>query len=83
MRLLLPLMDRRIIFVHIGCCRIPLASVMMFGSGSDVGNGTRCTIHEGILFILPWSVGLGIIPRINGVGSNRTRHDRNSRVVVA
>jgi hypothetical protein len=32
----------------------------------------------GILFILPWSAGLGVIPRINGVGGNGTRHDHNS-----
>jgi hypothetical protein len=76
-RLLLPLTAGRIVFVCIGCCRVALASIMVFGSGSSIGSGTRCTVDEGILFILPWSTGLGIIPRINGVGGNETRHDRN------
>jgi hypothetical protein len=77
-RLLLPLMAGRIFFVRIGCCRVALASVMLFKSGIGIGNGMRCTIHEGVLFILPWSACLGIIPRINNLGSNGTRHDRNS-----
>jgi hypothetical protein len=77
-RLLLPLMARRIVSVCIGCCRVALASVMMFGRGSSIGSGTRWTVRKGILFILPWSTGLGIIPRINGVGGNGTRHDCNS-----
>ncbi len=78
MRLFLPLTAGRIVFVCIGCCGILLASVMLFRNGSSIGSGTRCTIHKGILFILPWSAGLGIIPRINSVGGNGTRHDRNS-----
>ncbi len=78
MRLLLPLTARRIAFVRIRCCGIALASVTLFGSGSSIGSGTRCTIHEGILSILPCSAGLGIIPKINSVGGNRTRHDCNS-----
>jgi hypothetical protein len=77
-RLLLPLMDGRIVFICIGCCRVALASVTLFESGSGVGTGMRCTIHNGILLILPWSSDLGIIPRVNGIGSNGTRHDRNS-----
>ncbi len=78
MRLLLPLMAGRIVFLCIGCCGIALASVTLFGCGSSIGSGTRCTICEGILFILPWSADLGIISRSNGVGSDGTRHDRNS-----
>jgi hypothetical protein len=74
----LPLMAGRIVFVCIRCCRVVIASVTLFGSGSGDRNGTRCTIHKGILFILPWSAGQGIIPIINGLGSNGTRHDRNS-----
>ncbi len=67
-RLLLPLMAGRIVFVYIRCYGIaPFASVTLFGRESGVGSGTKCTI----------SAGLGIIPRINGVGSNGTRHDRN------
>ncbi len=77
-RLLLPLMAGRIVFVYIGCCRVALASVILFGCESGVGSGTRCTIHGGISFIFPWSAGLGIIPRINVVGNNGTRHDHNS-----
>jgi hypothetical protein len=77
-RLFLPLMARRIVFVCIGCCRVALASVTLFGSGNGVGAGTICPIQKGILFILPWSAGLGIIQRINSVGRNGTRHDRNS-----
>jgi hypothetical protein len=71
-------MAGRIVFVCIGCCRVALASVTLFGHESDVGSGTRCTIHGEISFIFPWLAGLGIIPRINGVGSNGTRHDHNS-----
>ncbi len=52
-RLLLPLMVKRIVFVRIGCCRVALASVTLFGSGSSIGSGTRCTIRKGILIILP------------------------------
>ncbi len=77
-RLLLPLMVGRIVFVHIGCCGIMLASVMLFRIESSIGSGTRCTICKRILFILSWSAGLVIIPRINGVGSDGTRHDCNS-----
>jgi hypothetical protein len=77
-RLLLPLTAGRIVFVCIGCCRVVLAFVTLSRSGSSIGSGTRCTICKGILFILPWSAGLGIIPRINSVGGNGTRHDRNS-----
>jgi hypothetical protein len=77
-RLFLPLMAGRIVFVHIGCCRVALATDTLFVSGSGVGSGMRCTIHEKILFILPWSTGLGIILRINIEGSNGARHDRNS-----
>ena len=68
----------RVFLVRIGCCGIALASVSLFGSGSSIGSGTRCTIYEGVLFILPWSAGLGIIPRINSVGSNGTRRGHNS-----
>jgi hypothetical protein len=77
MRLLLPLVAGRIVFVCIRSCGIALASVTLFGCESGVGSGTRCTIHEGILFILP-SAGLSIIPRMSSVGANGTRHDRNS-----
>ena len=77
-RLLLPLTAGRIVFVRIGSCGIALASVMLLGHESGVESGTRCTIRKGILFILPWSDGLCIIRRINGVGGNGTRHDRNS-----
>jgi hypothetical protein len=52
-RLLLPLTAGRIVFVCIGCCRAELASVTLFRSGSSIGSGTRCTVHEGTLFILP------------------------------
>jgi hypothetical protein len=76
-RLLLPLMAGRIVFVRIRCCGIALASVMLFGCERGDGSGTRCTICKGTLFILPWSTGLGIIPRINSVGGNGTRHDCN------
>jgi hypothetical protein len=75
--LLLPLMAGRIVFVCIRFCGIALASVTLFGCESGVGSGSRCTICKGILFILPWSAGLGIIPRINSVGGNGTRHDHN------
>jgi hypothetical protein len=77
-RLLLPLTAKGIVLVRIRCCRVALAFVTLFGSGSGVGNGTRCTIRGGIPFILPWFAGLGIIPRTDGVGSNRPRHNRNS-----
>jgi hypothetical protein len=53
-RLLLPLTARGIVLVCIRCCRVALASVTLFGSGSGVGNGMICTICEGIPFILPW-----------------------------
>jgi hypothetical protein len=33
---------------------------------------------QGNSFHPSWSAGLGIIPRINGVGGNGTRHDRIS-----
>jgi hypothetical protein len=52
-RLLLPLTARRIFLVCVGCCGIVLASVMLFGRESGIGSGTRCTIREGILIILP------------------------------
>ncbi len=52
-RLLLPLTAGRIVFVCIGSCGIALASVTLFGHESGVRSGMRCTIHEGILFILP------------------------------
>jgi hypothetical protein len=42
-RLLLPLAAGRIVFVCIGCCRVTLASVTLFGSGSSIGSGTRCS----------------------------------------
>ncbi len=77
-RLLLPLTARGIVLIHIRCCRVTLASVTLFRSGSGDGNRTRCTICKGITFILPWSAGLGIISRTDGVGSNRPRHDHNS-----
>jgi hypothetical protein len=51
---------------------------MLFGSGNSVGIGTRCTIHKGIPFILPWSADLGVIPGADGVGSNRPLHECNS-----
>jgi hypothetical protein len=77
-RLLLFLMTRGIVFICIRCCRVTLASITLFGSGSGVGNGMRCTIREGISFIFPWSAGLGVISWTDGMGSNRPRHDRNS-----
>jgi hypothetical protein len=52
-RLLLPLTAGRIFLIRIGYCGIALASVTPFGRESGVGSGTRCTIHEGILIILP------------------------------
>jgi hypothetical protein len=76
-KLLLSLTARWIVFIHIRCCGIALAFVTLFEHESGVGSGARCTIRKEILFILPWSAGLGIISRINGVGGNRTRHDRN------
>jgi hypothetical protein len=77
-RRLLPLMARRIVFVYIRCCRVTLAFVTLFGYARGVGSGTRCAIRGRIPVIFLWSAGLGIIPRIDGVGSNRTRHDRNN-----
>jgi hypothetical protein len=71
-------MARGIVLVHIRYCGVALASVTLFGSGSGVGNGIRCTIRWRIPFILPWSTGLGIIPRTDGVGGNRHRHNRDS-----
>jgi hypothetical protein len=53
MGLLLPLTARRDFLICIGCCGIALASVTLFGYESGIGSGTRCTIHEGILIILP------------------------------
>jgi hypothetical protein len=53
MGLLLPLMAGRVFLVRIGCCGIALASVMLFGHENGIGSGTRCTICEGILIILP------------------------------
>ncbi len=53
MRLLLSLTAGRIVFIRIGCCRVAFASVTLFGSGSSIGSGTRCTVGKGILFILP------------------------------
>jgi hypothetical protein len=76
--LLLPLLAGRIVFVCIGCCRVALASIMLFGRESGVESETRCVIRGGIPFIFPWLAGLGNIPRIDGVGNNGTRHDRNS-----
>jgi hypothetical protein len=52
-RLLLPLTAGRVFLVCIRCCGIVLASVTLFGCESDVGSGTRCTIHKGFLIILP------------------------------
>ncbi len=77
-RFLLPLTAGGIVLVCIKCCRVMLASVTLFGSGSGVRIGTRCTIHWKISFILPWSAGLGIIPRTDGVGGNRPRHNHDS-----
>ena len=74
----MPLTARGIVLVHRRCCRVKLAYISMFGSGIGVGNGTRCTICMGSPFILPLSAGLGIIPRTDGVGSNRPRDDHNS-----
>ncbi len=54
--LLLPLTAGRIFLVCIWCCGIALASVTLFGRESGVGRGTRCTICEGILIILPPSL---------------------------
>jgi hypothetical protein len=78
MRLLLPLTAGGIVLVRIRCCRVTLASVMLFGSGSGVVSQTRCTFRWRIPFILPRSAGLGIIPRTGGVGGNRPRHNRDS-----
>jgi hypothetical protein len=54
-RLLLPLTARGIVLVRIRCCRVALASFTLFGNGSGVGNGTRCTISGGFLssFLYP------------------------------
>jgi hypothetical protein len=51
--LLLPLTAEMVFLIRIGCCGIALASVMLFRRESGVGSGTRCTIHEGVLIILP------------------------------
>jgi hypothetical protein len=51
--LLLPLMAGRVFLVCIGRCGIALASITLFGLESGIGSGTRCTICEGILIILP------------------------------
>ncbi len=72
-RLLLPLTAGGIVLVRIRCRSVALASITLIRSGSGVGNGTRCTICKGVPFILPWSVGLGVLPRTDGVGSNRPR----------
>ncbi len=77
-KLLLLLRTKGNVLIRIRCCRFALASVTLFGSGSSVGNGTRCTICKGISFILPWSVGLGVILGTEGVGSNRPWHDHIS-----
>ncbi len=53
MGLLLLLMAGRVFLIRIGCCGIVLASVTLFGHESGIGSGTRCTIHKGILIILP------------------------------
>jgi hypothetical protein len=53
MGLLLPLTAGRVFLVRIWCCGIALAFVTLFGHESGVGSGTRCTICEGILIILP------------------------------
>ncbi len=74
-RLLLPLMAGRTVFIRIGYYWVALAFITLLRHESGFGSGMRCTIHGGIPFIFPWSTGLGIIPRIHGVGSNRTRHD--------
>jgi hypothetical protein len=52
-RLLLPLTAGQVFLIRTGCCGIVLASVTLFGHESGVGSGTRCTIHEGNLIILP------------------------------
>ncbi len=77
-RLLLLLMNRGIVFICIRCSQVTRASITLFGSGIGVGIGTRCTIHGGIPFILPWSADLGVIPGTDSVCSNRLWHDRNS-----
>ncbi len=51
--LLLPLTAGRVFLIRIVCCGITLASVTLFRHESGVGSGTRCTIHKGILIILP------------------------------
>jgi hypothetical protein len=77
-RLFLLLMTRGIFLICIRCSGVMLTSVMLFGSGSGVGIGTRCTIPEGIPFILPCSTDLGVNLGTDSVGSNRPWHDRNS-----
>jgi hypothetical protein len=51
--LLLPLTAGRVFLIRMGCCGIALASVTLFGRESGVGSGTRCTIRQRILIILP------------------------------
>ncbi len=51
--LLSPMTAGRVFLVCIGCCGIVLASVTLFGHESGIESGTKCTIHEGILIILP------------------------------
>jgi hypothetical protein len=51
--LLLPLTAGRVFLVYIGCCGIAFASVALFGRESNIGSGTRCTVWEVILIILP------------------------------
>jgi hypothetical protein len=53
MGLLLTLVAGRVFLIRIRCCGIAPASVMLFGHESGIGSRTRCTIHEGILIILP------------------------------
>jgi hypothetical protein len=51
--LLLPLTAGRVFLIRIGCCGIALTSVTLFGRESGAVSGTRCTIHKGILILLP------------------------------
>jgi hypothetical protein len=53
MGLLLPLMAGRVFLVCIRCCGIALITIMLFVCESGIWSGMRCTICEGILFILP------------------------------
>ncbi len=53
MGLLLPLMAGRVFLVCIRCCGIVHTSGTLFGRESGIGSGTRCTICERILIILP------------------------------